>query len=79
MPETRFVHSESPSPLNALGVKGVGESGVIPVAAAIMSAIDDALSDLGIHIDSAPVSPQQLRNCIRRAAEPSERPAMMKE
>ena len=59
--------------------KGVGESGVIPMAAAIMSAIDDALADLGIHIDSAPMSPQQLRNCIRHASEPSERPAIMKE
>ena len=68
MPETSFVHFESPSPLNALGVKGVGESGVIPVAAAVMSAIDDALSDLGIQIDEAPLSPQRLRDYIRRAS-----------
>jgi len=79
MPETRFVHSESPSPLNALGVKGVGESGVIPVAGAIMSAIDDALSDLGVHMDCAPLFPQQLRACIRRASGSHGQPAMMKE
>ena len=79
MPETSFVHSESPSPLNALGVKGVGESGVIPVAGAIMSAIDDALSDLGVHMDSAPFFPQELRACIRRASGSHGQPAMMKE
>jgi carbon-monoxide dehydrogenase large subunit len=48
-----------------LGVKGVGESGVIPVAGAIMSAIDDALSDLNIHIDCAPISPQALCQRIK--------------
>ncbi|HVB82366.1 MAG TPA: xanthine dehydrogenase family protein molybdopterin-binding subunit [Candidatus Binataceae bacterium] len=67
MPPVDVLHLESPSTLNALGVKGVGESGVIPVAGAIMSAIDDALSDLDIHIDFAPVSPQALCERIKQA------------
>ena len=67
MPPVDIVHLESPSTLNLLGVKGVGESGVIPVAGAIMSAIDDALSDLNIHIDRAPISPQALCQRIRSA------------
>lgn len=65
MPTISVVHTESPSPLNALGLKGVGESGVIPVAGAIMSAVDDALRDLKLHINCAPLSPQVLRQRIR--------------
>lgn len=68
MPAVEILHGESPSPLNALGVKGVGESGVIPAAPAILSAIDDALGDLDLHIDSAPLTPQGLRARIRAAA-----------
>jgi carbon-monoxide dehydrogenase large subunit len=68
MPPVAIQHSESASPLNALGVKGVGESGVIPVAGAIMSAVDDALSDFNIHIDCAPLSPQALRARIDTSA-----------
>jgi carbon-monoxide dehydrogenase large subunit len=67
MPPIDILHLESPSTMNALGVKGVGESGVIPVTGAVMSAIDDALSDLGVHIDRAPVSPQSLFQCINNA------------
>jgi carbon-monoxide dehydrogenase large subunit len=67
LPEIVILHSESPSPLNALGVKGVGESGTIPVVAAVMSAVDDALSDLDVHIAAAPLSPPMLRDVIRAA------------
>jgi carbon-monoxide dehydrogenase large subunit len=67
LPDITILHSESPSPLNALGVKGVGESGTIPVVAAVMSAVDDALSDLDVHIDTAPLSPPMLREFIRAA------------
>ncbi len=57
MPKVTILHMESPSPLNALGIKGVGEAGVIPIGAAIASAIDDALSDFGVVIDRLPVTP----------------------
>lgn len=67
MPRIDILHRESPSPLNALGVKGVGESGVIPVAPAIISAIDHALADWDLHLSQAPVSPQLLRSVIREA------------
>jgi len=65
MPAVEMIHQESPSPLNALGVKGVGESGVIPMPAAVASAIEDALRPLGVHIDRAPLSPMALRALIR--------------
>jgi carbon-monoxide dehydrogenase large subunit len=48
------------TPLNELGVKGVGETGVLPMAAAVASAIEDALSPFGALIDSVPVFPQDI-------------------
>ncbi len=60
MPRVTILHMESPSPLNALGIKGVGEAGVIPIGAAVASAIDDALSDFAIKIDRLPISPVDL-------------------
>ncbi|MFN7634182.1 MAG: hypothetical protein ACK5PI_05605, partial [Acetobacteraceae bacterium] len=53
-------HIEHPTPLNPLGIKGVGESGVIPTAAAIASAVEDALSGFGARITRVPIRPQDL-------------------
>jgi CO/xanthine dehydrogenase Mo-binding subunit len=58
--EVPFVetdHLETPSPLNPLGVKGAGEAGVIPGAAVLAAAIEDAE---GIRIDRMPISPSEL-------------------
>jgi carbon-monoxide dehydrogenase large subunit len=50
----------TPSPTNELGVKGIGEAGTIAASAAVINAITDALSPLGIkHIDM-PASPDRL-------------------
>ena len=57
----------SPSPLNPLGVKGVGEGGVIPAAAAIMSAIEDALKPFGIRIAETPISPARIVELVNSA------------
>ena len=43
LPRIVLLHQETPTPLNALGIKGVGEAGTLPTAAAIISAIEDAL------------------------------------
>jgi aerobic carbon-monoxide dehydrogenase large subunit len=67
MPRIHLLHEHSPSPLNVLGVKGVGESGVLPTAAAIVSAIDDALSPFGVRIARVPVSPQHIAELIDAA------------
>ena len=53
-------HLETPTPLNPLGIKGVGESGVIPLAAAIASAVEDALSPFGARITRVPIAPHHL-------------------
>ena len=50
-------HQETPSPLNPLGIKGAGEAGVIPAAAAFAAAIEDAE---GFPITSMPISPSEL-------------------
>lgn len=60
MPHIEILHHESPTPLNPLGVKGIGECGVIPVSAAIMSAIEDALTPFGVHIAQTPITPAQI-------------------
>ena len=53
----RLGHQETPSPLNPLGIKGAGEAGVIPVAAVIASAVEDAV---GIRITAMPLDPSSL-------------------
>jgi carbon-monoxide dehydrogenase large subunit len=69
MPHIEILHHESPTPLNPLGVKGIGECGVIPVAAAIISAIEDALTPFGVHLAQAPISPAQIVALIDAARE----------
>jgi aerobic carbon-monoxide dehydrogenase large subunit len=54
----------SPSPLNPLGVKGVGESGVIPATAAIISAIENALEPFDVKIGETPLFPERVLDLI---------------
>ncbi len=57
IPSLELHHTETPSPLNPLGVKGVGEAGTIPGPAVIANAVSDAL---GQPVDDMPLSPQRL-------------------
>jgi aerobic carbon-monoxide dehydrogenase large subunit len=68
VPPIEIHHMESPTPLNPLGVKGAAESGTIGAPAAIVSAIEDALSSLGVVIRDLPVTPARLRAVIAAAA-----------
>jgi len=52
--------TEFPSPLNPLGVKGVGESGCVPAASAIVAAIESALVPFDVKIEEYPVTPALL-------------------
>ena len=61
VPRIDTVHMESPSPLNPIGVKGVGECGTVPTAAAIVAAIEDALGLQGGTIEKAPLTPADIR------------------
>jgi len=65
IPSIRIVHQHSPSPLNPLGVKGVGEGGAVAPPAAIANAVCDALAPFGVEINATPISPEAL---VRAAA-----------
>jgi carbon-monoxide dehydrogenase large subunit len=60
LPSFAVALDEHASTINDLGVKGVGESGAIPGAAAIANAVEDAVADLGAEIRQAPVTPPRL-------------------
>ena len=66
MPHVDLIHHESPTDLNPLGVKGVGECGVVPAAPAIVSAIENALAPFGVHISHAPIFPPQIMALIQK-------------
>ena len=67
MPEFVLDRTITPSPTNELGVKGVGEAGTIASSAAVINAIVDALSPLGItHVDM-PASPDRLWKMMKEA------------
>ena len=52
MPSVRVVHMETPTPVNLIGAKGIGESGTIGSTPALQSAVIDALAHLNVrHID----------------------------
>ena len=60
LPMIEVTHAEHPSPLNPLGVKGVGESGCVPAAGAIISAVENALAPFGVRISEYPMTPARL-------------------
>jgi len=64
MPRIELVHTETPSPSNPLGIKGVGEAGTIPVSAAIANALSDAL---GVPVDRMPMMPEDVLELLRTA------------
>ncbi len=60
MPWVESHHTETPSPVNPLGVKGVGEAGTIGCTPAVVNSVVDALSVLGVrHIDM-PMTPEKI-------------------
>lgn len=67
VPACAITHIETPNPLNPLGVKGAGEGGTIPAPAAIVSAIEDALSPFGVHFAEAPLTPERIVAALRAA------------
>jgi carbon-monoxide dehydrogenase large subunit len=65
MPPLEVIHMDFPSAINALGIKGVGESGVISPAAAVANAVEDALADYCIEIDRPPVTAARVFELLR--------------
>jgi carbon-monoxide dehydrogenase large subunit len=69
LPRIEVTLLEFPSPLNPLGVKGVGEAGCIPAAAAIVAAVENALAPFGIRVDETPILPARLFALLGRLTE----------
>jgi len=67
MPALDLGHRETPTPLNPLGVKGIGEAGVLPIPAAIVSAVEDALKPFNICLSQFPICPRDLAAALTAA------------
>lgn len=67
LPSFERIEMQTPTPLNPLGAKGVGESGTIGSTPAVQNAVVDALAHLGVrHID-LPVKPERVWEALRRS------------
>jgi carbon-monoxide dehydrogenase large subunit len=65
LPPIETARTETPSPVNPLGLKGVGETGTIASTPAVVNAVLDALSPLDIrHIDM-PLTPERVWRAIQ--------------
>jgi len=67
LPTLELDETVTPSPVNPLGVKGVGEAGAIASTAAVANAVIDALSPLGIRHLDMPYTPQKVWRAIQAA------------
>jgi carbon-monoxide dehydrogenase large subunit len=67
LPSFELLVSETPTPVNPLGVKGIGEAGTIGATPAVQNAVIDAVSHLGVrHIDM-PTTPGRVWAAIKEA------------
>ena len=67
LPHIDMIYENTPTPLNPLGVKGVGETGTVPAAAAIVSAVENALEPFGARLTDYPVKPATLVDIVRQS------------
>jgi aerobic carbon-monoxide dehydrogenase large subunit len=68
VPPVESLFVETPSPLNPLGAKGVGESGAIAMPAAVANAVADALAPFGVRHLDPPYTPERLWRAIQSSA-----------
>ena len=68
LPSFELVAMETPTPVNPLGAKGIGESGTIGATPAVQSAVVDALAHLGIRHVDMPATPQRVWAAIQSAS-----------
>jgi carbon-monoxide dehydrogenase large subunit len=65
IPPIELHHTETPSTQSNTKAKGLGEGGAIGPPAAVINAINDALSPFGVEIDEMPATPQRIRAALR--------------
>jgi carbon-monoxide dehydrogenase large subunit len=71
IPPIELLHMETPSATSITKAKGLGEGGSIGAPAAVINAIDDALTPFGVEIDEMPATPQRIRAALRAFSLPS--------
>jgi aerobic carbon-monoxide dehydrogenase large subunit len=67
VPRFETDRTETPSPTNTLGVKGVGEAATIACSPAVVSSVIDALRPLGVHYIDMPLTPMRVWQAIQEA------------
>ena len=67
LPSFETDRTVTPSPVNSLGAKGVGEAGTIAASAAVTNAVIDALRPLGVNYINMPLSPMRVWEAIEQA------------
>jgi len=71
MPPIELHHRETPSTTSITKAKGLGEGGSIGAPAAVINAINDALTPFNVQIDEMPATPQRIRAALRSSSLPS--------
>jgi aerobic carbon-monoxide dehydrogenase large subunit len=68
LPDLETDRTETPSPVNELGAKGAGEAGAVAATPAVLNAVIDALSPLGVTFMNMPITPEAVRAAVAAAA-----------
>ncbi len=68
LPAFTTFHTETPTPLNPLGAKGIGESATVGSTPAVQNAVVDALSYLGVRHLDMPLNPERVWRAVREAS-----------
>ena len=71
-PDITVIHQNFPAPGNPAGFKGLGEAGIIPVQAVVLSAVEDALRPFRLQLNHAPITRQRLFAALAKATGTSE-------
>ena len=66
LPRFTLAGMQTPTPLNPLGAKGIGESGTTGAGAAVLNAVHDAVAHLGVHHIDMPATPQRVWRALSR-------------
>ena len=65
MPDIVIGHVTTPTAESAIGAKGAGEAGTAGASAAVMNAVNDALTPLGVTLTAIPLTPERILNALR--------------
>ncbi len=67
VPKVEIGHQETPSPFTPHGIKGAGEGGRMMTPGVVASAIEDALSPLGVRVNEIPITPEKILRWVDEA------------